>query len=315
MRALLLDKNKKKPKFSFSGHETFVCRYSWIKKAHDALEQNPSIFKEDSAMAILGVGKNMVYSMKNWMQAFQLVHESEDGLQLEEITSRLFKDSGWDPYLEDQATLWLLHWFLASNHEKATTFYYAFNYLNSIEFTKEQLTDELLKYSEENGVKVSRNTLVKDVDIFIRTYCQTKANKRGPIEDSLDCPLVELDLISESSLRGVYRFLRSDKLTLANEILLFAILDYWNKSCSEMSILSFEDLLYGNGSPGLIFKIDEDSFAYKLSKIEELTDGAIKFDETSTLRQIYKESEISKFDVLAKYYKKSLQSLEAGDIK
>lgn len=294
--------NKKKASLSFSGHETFVCRYSWLKKAVDAVSLNPSIFTDESAIATLGVGKNMVSSIKHWAKSFGVLEDSLQGFKLSSLAKSIFSDDGWDPYLEDQGTLWLLHWNLVSNHELATTFYYAFNRLNSIEFTKQQLLNELMTFTQDHFVKVSPNTIAKDVDIFIRTYVDSHNSKKIPIEDSLDCPLVELDLLSESSLRGIYRFQRSDKANLPLEIFIYSLIDFKERYFPDTNILAFEDIVYKAGSPGLIFKIDEDALSYRLSKLEELTGAKIKFDETSALRQLYISDAMDKESFLKSYY-------------
>ena len=52
--------------FSFSGHETFVFRYTWLKKAIDAVRVDPRVFGQDNAIVTLGVGKNMVRSIRHW---------------------------------------------------------------------------------------------------------------------------------------------------------------------------------------------------------------------------------------------------------
>ncbi len=49
----------------FSGHESFVCRYAWLPKAFRAIVQDPAAFRdEEQAMVSLGVGKNMVRSIR-----------------------------------------------------------------------------------------------------------------------------------------------------------------------------------------------------------------------------------------------------------
>ena len=40
--------------FSFSGHETFVFRYTWLKKAVDAVKRDPRVFGQNSAIVTLG---------------------------------------------------------------------------------------------------------------------------------------------------------------------------------------------------------------------------------------------------------------------
>ncbi len=50
----------------FVGHETFTLRYGWLKKAVDAVQEDPGIFQRDDALVILGVGKNRVRSIRHW---------------------------------------------------------------------------------------------------------------------------------------------------------------------------------------------------------------------------------------------------------
>jgi hypothetical protein len=51
---------------SFSGHETFVFRYAWLKKGVDAVQRDHVVFNDDSGMVTLGVGKNMVRAIRHW---------------------------------------------------------------------------------------------------------------------------------------------------------------------------------------------------------------------------------------------------------
>ena len=59
----------------FSGHETFVLRYGWLKKAYDAVLDDPGIFTRDDAVVTLGVGKNMVRSIRHWALACEVLRE------------------------------------------------------------------------------------------------------------------------------------------------------------------------------------------------------------------------------------------------
>ena len=54
----LISKQKFKP--SFSGHQTFPSRYTWLKKGYDAVTADPFVFSSDFATVALGVGKNMM---------------------------------------------------------------------------------------------------------------------------------------------------------------------------------------------------------------------------------------------------------------
>ena len=102
---------------SFSGHETFVFRYAWLKKGVDGLSKQSDIFLRDEAMVELGVGKNMVRSIRHWCLAARIVAEGEaptssraKPLVMTEIGRKLFLDPAWDPFLEDDGSLWLIHY-------------------------------------------------------------------------------------------------------------------------------------------------------------------------------------------------------------
>ena len=61
---------------SFSGHESFPVRYSWLKKAVDGVAADPHAFSKDDAMVQLGVGKNMVTSMRHWGLSLGMLEEA-----------------------------------------------------------------------------------------------------------------------------------------------------------------------------------------------------------------------------------------------
>jgi hypothetical protein len=81
----------------FSGHESFQCRNLWLKKGYDFLtqpEDKRKNFNDDLAVIDLGVGKNMVSSIRFWMKAFGIIDlENERPTWLAEY---LFGENGWD---------------------------------------------------------------------------------------------------------------------------------------------------------------------------------------------------------------------------
>src|SRR4051812_880976 len=102
----------------FSGHETFACRYAWLPKAFRALKANPAIFNdENQVMVDLGIGKNMVRSLRFWVEAAGLAEAAGRELQLTDFANLIFGPDGFDPFLEDIRTLWLLHWKISSRRK------------------------------------------------------------------------------------------------------------------------------------------------------------------------------------------------------
>ena len=101
----------------FSGHKSFPCRYAWLPKAVAAIAAKRELFAdEEKAMEELGVGKNMVRSIRFWVEATGMAAISQSGGLAGTGTGlAVLGPDGFDRYLEDIQTLWLIHWNLASN--------------------------------------------------------------------------------------------------------------------------------------------------------------------------------------------------------
>ena len=61
------------PRYSFSGHQTFPFRYAWLHKGVRAVDEDPEVFMRPNALVGLGVGKNMVASIRFWCEALDLI--------------------------------------------------------------------------------------------------------------------------------------------------------------------------------------------------------------------------------------------------
>ncbi len=297
-----------KIKPSFSGHETFPFRYTWLKKGVDAVTHDPAIFSSDRATISLGVGKNMVRSIRHWCTSAGLIQAGADRNNLEptDFGKAIFADDGFDPYLEDGATLWLIHARLASEANRATTWYWAFGFFNRNEFRKERFTADLIDWAGKNGrARISENSINRDVDCFLRTYVPSRMAKGTIMEDSFNCPLVELGLISDSSDGLTYQFHRGAKPSLPTPVFAAVLSQFWDSRFTERSTLALGEIAYSPESPGQIFKLDEDSVVGYLEELENLTDGALRYDETAGLKQIYREKEVDKIGLLRNYYSQS----------
>lgn len=285
----------------FSGHETFPLRYGWLKKAFDAVyssrddTSNKSIFLSDSSIARFGVGKNMVGSIRHWATSCGVIVEEPSGqLRVTRLGELLLGEGGLDPYLEHPASLWLLHWNLCSGEGSRglkTTWFWAFNHFTGFMFRREDLVDGLMKLAEaREWPRVSRTTVQRDVECFVRTYESRPAGHQGTVEESLESALAELGLIR--GLRGQFQFVRGPKRSLPNEIFLYALNNFWSRF-GATGTLSFESIAYEPGSPGRVFLLDEADLADRLLVMDELTDGALRWSETAGLKQALRIHDIS----------------------
>jgi hypothetical protein len=297
--------------FSFSGHETFVFRYGWLKKAVDATTVEPRVFAEDDAIVTLGVGKNMVRSIRHWGLSTSVVEEEARSrgtlIQPTRFGQFIFGDGGQDQFLEDPNTLWLLHWNILSNPQRCTTWHWAFNSIPSNEFTRDQLIHLLEEEIRRRNPKAmpSGNTLKRDVDVFLRTYIPARSSRGSVAEDSLDCPLVELQLIEEVAGSGVFQIRRGPKTTLSDSVFVYALIDFWDRTSPRQETLAFTEAAYGKGSPGIAFKLDENSVAERLERLEQITDGDLLYTETAGLKQVYRKRLRQKFEYLESYYQET----------
>ncbi|GAB5351632.1 DUF4007 family protein [Qipengyuania sp. 483] len=281
----------------FSGHETFPLRYGWLKKAFDPVYEqrksadNRSIFLSDSAIADFGVGKNMVSSMRYWAQACNIIKTEGQALRPTAFGEKIFGPSGLDPYIEHEATLWLLHWFLCSRPDR-TTWHYAFNYFHAQNFDREMLVEELLKVATaQSWPRVSAATVKRDVECFARTYAARPLAKSATHEDALESPLCELGLLRPTGRKDGFRFVRGQQPSLGGGVFAFAVAQFWEQFTNS-NTLSFEALAHEPESPGRVFSLDEKSLAQRLYDLEEFSGGAMRWSETAGLRQLTRDSRV-----------------------
>lgn len=275
----------------FSGHETFPLRQLWLKKAFDSRVSSASvpkaIFNEDSAISRFGVGKNMVASIRHWGLAcgiFEELTEEKQYFRIDPLWRTILEPTGLDPYCEKAATTWLAHWRLCGvpkGKHRSTTWWWMFNNVLTPSFTKDDVVAQLLDYCTLRGVKVAEATLKRDVEACVRCYVP---KDDATIEDVAESMFSELGVLKEEA-RGTFAFRRGPNLTLPNGILDLAISEYWDLIQAE-STLSFDLIAHGPGSPGRVFKLDENSLAERLSTINERTVGKIFWTDTAGVRQL-----------------------------
>ncbi len=283
----------------FAGHETFPLRLLWLKKAYDAVAKGApaGTFVEQEAIATFGVGRNMAASMRHWAVACGFIAEQDRVLSPTPLGDAVLSSCGWDPFVESPATVWLAHWSIASTPEMTTTTYYAFNALTAIEFDPDGLAGELLAIAEELGWRATRGTLKRDVEVMLRGYVRRRGHQG---EDAAEPLLAELGLIREARLGGWYEFVRGPKPTLHDAVFAYALDQFWNRRGG--STVTAEQVSYAPGSPGRVFKLDEDGVVARLMAMPHLTRGAWGWTDTAGLRQLQRISEIDPLTLLAEAY-------------
>ncbi|MDY0222596.1 MAG: DUF4007 family protein [Desulfobacterium sp.] len=302
-------------KYKISGHEKFSLRYTWLPKAVIALKEDSKIFsKFNDAIILMGVGKNMVKSIKFWALSTQTTEIVGDGrLAVTPFGNALFGDNGLDPYLEDIKTLWLLHWKLSTpKNSPLLAWDFLLNRWHEPEITKSSVMDVFENEKEKLQANPSSTTLKDHFDTFIRTYVPTRGPKGVIKEDNLDSPLVELELLqkigarTKEALAGkhepIYVFRREEKPEISPELFAYCLHDFFINAHPNESTLPFHEISIGHGSPGQIFKLSENDLRNRLENIEKDTSGGLIYKESSNLQQLQRKTDLDTNDLLKKIY-------------
>ncbi|MFY9769737.1 MAG: DUF4007 family protein [Xanthobacteraceae bacterium] len=218
----------------FSGHETFACRYAWLPKALQAIQRDPRVFAdEDEAIVELGVGKNMVRSIRFWVEASGMAKPAQHGLEPTKLGLLIFGAKGWDPFIEDIQTLWLIHWNLTTQIEDPLFAWEClFNRWHEPEFTESAVLKAFAKETDGLFKRLSSVTLQQHFQVFLHTYVPARGQKGETAEDNLDCPLTELELLVKIGERAppgttrresVYAFRREEKPSISPELFAYCV--------------------------------------------------------------------------------------------
>ena len=259
----------------FAGHQTFHPRFGWIKKGFDSVNEDPGIFNNPEAPLLLGVGKNMVEAIRFWGVATKvwsrIPHPTQKRTYLHAPTGfgkALLSDDGFDPFLELPGSLWLLHWYALSSPTSLPIWWLTFNEFSAVEFEDEDLDRFCLEeVASTTWKQPNPSSIKKDIDCLLRMYTQRSAKGRQTLDDLLDSPFRELELIVPSGLGDHhFRFALGAKATLPAEVLTFACLDYMARTDPHSSSATISRLTSDPGSPGRLFKLSEQSLLDALER-------------------------------------------------
>lgn len=296
----------------FRAHETFFIRKGWLAKGLKYVESSGGevfISKENNPMDVLGIGANMVKSLRYWLQATGLTEEPPTGKRVQSMTefgALVFKN---DRYIEERGTLQLLQYKLASNEPLVTSWYYFFNEFKLREFSKDDFLAGVQNYAAmRNGADKSAGTLrtwSDDFSCIVGTYlprAKISAEKTSP-ENNIDCPLGELGLIDVLSKKnGTYR-----KASLsASSAEMWAMLAVMHDNANGKKEIALNDLLNAPCNIGRIYNLDSITLLEILRKAETL--GELKIIRTAGLDVIrFTHTGYRYIDCVKKYYESIAQ--------
>ena len=276
-------------RFTFSGHESFTCKTLWLKKGYDFIN-NDYDFNAPDAVIQLGVGKNMVASIRYWMRAFGMTQNDE----VQPIASYLLDtDNGRDPFMEDLGTLWLLHFLLVCSNE-ATLYNWLFTRLQRErkEFDRQNVINFVhrLLVEEEKQNLFNENTVKKDVGTLLQNYVMPQKAKAL---DDYSALLLDLDLIRTEDGK-TYTFNIEGKRQVPWQIFLYAVLRLKGND----NTVSY-DLLQ---EIGLSFCMNDMEVIEMCKIIEAHHIDDLRYSDTAGIRQLQFINPMTCEEVLDEYY-------------
>lgn len=283
------------PDYQYAGHETFPCRYSWLPKAVRHVQHDSGILlRESDAMVKLGVGKNMVLSIKFWALATQVLQPAKDksGHEVTPFGAELLLgDDALDPFLEDIQTLWLLHWKLSTALVKPLFGWdFLMNRWQQPTLCASSVVDVLTQEVSTHSRPPTRSTLEQLFDVFVHTYLPTRGKKGEVREDNLDSPFVELQLLEQEGMRQskdggrsepLFRFRRESKPEISSALFAYCLREFWETRHPNEDTLRLQDIASGHGSPGQIFKLPEEDIRNRLENLHADTMGYFEYKDSA----------------------------------
>ena len=289
--------NNNNKKYSFSGHESFPCKSLWLKKGYDFVVEGND-FNNPEAVIGLGVGKNMVASIRFWLRVFGITQDDTPTA----LAKYLFdKKNGKDCFLEDIATLWLLHFNLVFS-EEATLYnmFFCGVQRERTHFEREQvLTYVKLKMIEAGKITLfNPNTVKKDIAVLLQNYVLPRKAQSNEDFSSL---LIDLDLIRQTSDGKGYYFNVDGKRKVTNEIFLYGLLRL--KEEEGDNTIAFDTI---QEKVGLVFCMQDFETIEMLKQLASEYKDYFSYSDVAGIKQIQFTKELDSFKVLDNYYGKDI---------
>jgi hypothetical protein len=299
-----------------SGHGAFPCRHAWLPRAYRALAlKDDALADDEEAMVALGLGKNMIIALRFWIDVMRIAEPSDGRHFVLTPFARavLEPEHGFDPYLEDIRTLWLLHWNLAS-HVKAPVLAWHFLLFRwqLPEICRSEVVTAILAENPRRRRELSPITVEQHIDIFLHTYVASTRRTAAALEDGLDCPLVDLDFVQELSERRVgaagrpemtYAFRRERKPEISDALFAYCLDDFWNARHKDEKTLTFREVAIAEGSLGQVFKLPEDDLRERLERAAGVTGGAFTYQASAAQPLVVRGPERARQGLLGAVYR------------
>jgi len=286
----------------YGQHQSFYLRDRWLNKAIRHLEIDERFFYDKEAFEKIGLGKNMVQSLRYWVVATGVVEEvfNEDRKKVHKITElgRLIFE--YDRFVKLQDTAAILHYQMVKEKEPSTAWYWYFNYFDETIITKDNLLSELILWVEKNESKpVSERSLKRDIDCLVKLY--TAGQNTSDPEEVIQSPLNKTKLVEEK--KGIVYKRTTSVSDIGLSALMYVLLDY--KNLHGVSNISVDDLVNQPALWGKVFNMKRSTIVNALNELTQNPIYNLTFIRTNNL-DLIRIPEITPYEFLQQEYRRKV---------
>ncbi|NMD72293.1 DUF4007 family protein [Bacillus sp. DNRA2] len=272
---------------AYARHQSFYLRDKWISKGLKAIINSTRFFYEDDSPEEIGLGKNMVQSLRFWMVATEVIYEEKSNKQTEHLLTDLGKlIYHKDRLLQKNDTVSLLHYNLVRNkNDLATVFDWYFNDFKETITQRDSLLRAFTNWVYSNDKSVSQKSLKRDIDCLVQLY--TKRSEENDPEDFIFSPFTKLNLLKEEpSEEGVENVLKvtPDINDIGIVTLYYILLKYGEEH--EVSLISLEEILNERYLWGKIFNLSRNKAIEILNNLTNHNKFPLEYVRTNNLDNV-----------------------------
>ena len=277
-------------KVKMKRHESFSIREGWLAKGIRTIKEDSKVFSSADATDILGIGTNMVKSLKYWMTATCLIEENNRSISLSKFGELIDK---YDPYLEDNFSWWLIHLNMILNIEDSYIYNLFFNKCTMKIFSKRDIFEQISQILNNNKLEYNENILQDEVNMIIKTYSIDE--KIDNPENNFICPLSELNLIKKVDINA-YERIKPDFRSL-NYLIVYYLMILLSE---DKEYLSIDDLIKLDNSPAKLLNLDKNLINEYLDEMKK--HDLIIINRTAGLNMIYFNKKLSIDEIMREHF-------------
>ena len=310
--------------YRFGGHQSFAMRIAWLPKVAAAIGEGSDPLTDPLKGVIdLGLGKNMVEALRCWVEAYGVARRVGAEWQLTPEGAAVFGMTGYDRFLEDEQTLWLLHWNISTLRESP---FFAWELLinrwNEQRFTASDVVSSFKREAERTGRPLSDVSARQHFDVWLHTYLPTRAAAKLS-EECLDSPLAALRIVRTAGDRDgpqgrretIYAFDLNPKRGISQALFAHCLHDWWDNEYGNEKTIPFSAIAFSRKSPGRVFRMPDAEVRDRLAKLATAPQPSIELIESLNQYALRRRHRPRPERLMAEIYSSSVgptQGLEAA---